>query len=74
VIWLIYAGVTALGMYVIGGVDDWRRRRAEARAVLRRAAISRHPAAPATYAEAHPRAHASHHAYIPRQRQKGGRR
>lgn len=41
--WLCYLGIATLVAFVVGGLDDERRRRAEARAELARA-LADHPA------------------------------
>lgn len=63
--WLIWLAAAVLVVFVLGGLDDRRHRRAEARAELARAHAAGHPAASAAYREAHPRAHADHRALLP---------
>lgn len=64
--WLLYLGLALLAAFVLVGLDDQRRRRADARAELDRAHAAGHPASLAiTYRDAHPRAHADHRALLP---------
>jgi len=72
--WLVYLGLGLLVVFVLGGLDDRRHRRAAARAELARAHAAGHPAAGAAYREAHQRMHAASRAllpHIPQQRNRG---
>jgi Flp pilus assembly protein TadB len=64
---LVYMLAAGLVVTAVGGWDERRRVRAEARAELARArasAVRRHPSA-AAYRQAHERLHAAHHALLP---------
>ncbi|SFF12127.1 hypothetical protein SAMN05216251_108251 [Actinacidiphila alni] len=55
--WLVYLGAAVLVVFVVGGLDDQRRRRAEARVELARAHEALHVPPAGVYREAPARAH-----------------